>query len=428
MRYLGTRAGDPVDFVEALRLGLDESGGLFVPERMPRQRPQDWLVLDDAAMARALISPFVAESPLEGKEDQLALPLLNLPIPTSRFDDGLDLLELWHGPTAAFKDLGASFLAKALELVDDEPSTVLVATSGDTGSAVAAAFANSRDVRVLIFYPRGRVSPLQESLLNCWGDSIRGYAVEGSFDDCQGMVKSALEDPDFCRRHALRSANSINIGRLLPQVWFYLKCSCRHFREYGRSASFIVPTGNLGNGLAALWARELGAPIDAIRFAANANDGPARVLSSGVLVSRPSLQTLATAMDVGHPSNAERLLWQLRHDHLDSRSLSAGCSDDAAIARAMRHAHRERNRLICPHTAVGYDSWLSEPDKSRDWVLVATAHPTKFEETLCEHVGRTPDRPERLKRAIRNATPPHIIGSDAAAFRSALESEPTSHR
>ena len=316
------------------------------------------------------------------------------------------VLELFHGPTAAFKDFGARFLAACMARIP-RPSgrtlTILVATSGDTGGAVAAAFHGRPGMEVVVLFPRGLVSPRQELQLTCWGGNVRSLSVAGTFDDCQRLVKAAFADPALSAHRELSSANSINIGRLLPQACYYVATSLAGYRRTGQKVNFIVPSGNLGNVLAAVWARKMGLPIGELVLTFNANRTVPDFLDSGVWAPRPSVATLASAMDVGNPSNMERL----RHLHPEHAELLAAVRatsvSDAAIEARIRTDRTALGETWCPHTACAAETYalLSEEDKAKGpWILVGTAHPAKFPETVEPLVGHPIPVPDSLAKLL----------------------------
>jgi threonine synthase len=320
---------------------------------------------------------------------------------------------LFHGPTAAFKDFGARFLAESLERLESgtaRPLTILVATSGDTGGAVAAAFHLRPWVRIVILYPKGLVSPRQEQQLTCWGDNVISLRIDGSFDDCQRLVKEAFMDANLTRRHRFSSANSINVGRLLPQMVYYIASSLEVERNTGAKPSYIIPAGNLGNAFAAVWARALGFPIGRIILAHNANHTVPDFLGSGEWLPRPSIPTLASAMDVGNPSNMERL--RSLYPSIDRlrEQVSAYSVDDATIQARIGEDFMHYGREWCPHTATAaevYSRLSGEERRSHPWVLVATAHPAKFNEVVEPIIGKTVDVPDALGRLLR--LPRHLM-------------------
>ena len=281
MNFLSTRQGPPVCIEQAIMSGTAPDGGLYVPAELPEFRPEDFAADSSfAEIAGRFLAPFFEGSSLAGSLPSICGDALNFPVPLRPLESGsapLSMLEIFHGPTAAFKDVGARFLAASMAKIIEAgqyatpPVTILVATSGDTGGAVAAAFHRRPGLRVVVLFPDGRVSPRQQHQLTCWGDNVTSLAVRGEFDDCQRLVKAAFADSGLNAQHNLCSANSINVGRLLPQAAYYAKASLEHWRETGEALNFIVPTGNLGNGFACVWARRMGMPIERIVFATNAN-------------------------------------------------------------------------------------------------------------------------------------------------------------
>ena len=287
--------------------------------------------------------------------------------------------------------------------------TILVATSGDTGGAVAAAFHGRPWVRVVILYPKGLVSDRQEQQLTCWGENVRALRVGGTFDDCQRLVKEAFVDAGLRARHHFSSANSINIGRLLPQMVYYAAASLEVRRRTGKSASFVIPAGNLGNAFAAMWARAVGFPVGRIILAHNANRTVPDFLRDGEWRPRPSVQTLASAMDVGNPSNMERVRALYPTFAAVSEHLSAESVDDATIRRRIGEDFMRFGREWCPHTATAAEVYqrLSERERrDNPWILVATAHPAKFNDIVEPIIGKSVDVPPALARLL--ALPRHF--------------------
>jgi threonine synthase len=381
-----------------------------------------------AALAQLLLQPFVAGDPLERELIELTREALNFPAPQYWLDpeERLGVLELFHGPTAAFKDFGARFLAAAIARLPRQagrPLQVLVATSGDTGGAVAAAFHGRRGIEVAVLYPKGLVSPTQEQQLTCWGGNVRSFAVRGHFDDCQRMVKQAFADAALRERFALTSANSINLGRLLPQTVYYSAASLRVARAYGEPASFVIPSGNLGNATACVWARRLGAPIAAIVLAHNANRTVPDYLREGALRVRASVPTLSSAMDVGNPSNLERLSALYPDAAALGGAVSAVSIDDAATENRIRSDFARYRRIWCPHTAVAAEAYARLPPGERArgrWLLVASAHPAKFSETVTPLIGENVPMPENLARLFDRPASRTEIEPDIEALRRAL--------
>ncbi len=411
LRYVSTRGTAPaVALCDAIRQGLAPDGGLYVPTRLPavdRQALAGRSGLPE--IARVSLAGFFAGDRLQGSLGEIADAALNIPAPTTAVlpsTDALFALELFHGPTAAFKDFGARFLAECLQRLQGGAArvlTILVATSGDTGGAVAAAFHGRPWVRVVILYPKGQVSPRQERQLTCWGENVMSLRVDGSFDDCQRLVKEAFTDPELGRKHRFSSANSINVGRLMPQMVYYVASSLDIRKRTGRAASFIIPAGNLGNAFAAVWARALGFPIERIVLAHNINRTVPDFLQTGVWQPRASIATLASAMDVGNPSNMERLraLYPALSDLRGQ--LTAASVDDAAIRTRIALDFKRYGREWCPHTATAAEVYARLPEeerRERPWVLVATAHPAKFNEIVEPLIGKTVRVPDELARLL----------------------------
>jgi threonine synthase len=403
MRFVSTRnAGHGATLSEAIARGIAPDGGLYVPDSLPRVEARGLAGASLMGTARRVLAPFFAGDGLEADLESICEEAFSIHAPVTAVDGHHDVLELFHGPTAAFKDFGARALAACLERLQEDgapPLTVLVATSGDTGGAVAAAFHRRPHAEVVVLYPRGLVAPRQEQQLTCWGDNVRAFSVRGTFDDCQRIVKEAFADATLAVKHRFSSANSINIGRLLPQVVYYAAASTDVRTRTGQPASFIVPSGNLGNAVACIWARELGLPIAQIVLAHNANRTVPDYFATGNWQPRPSVPTLASAMDVGNPSNMERLR-SLYPDVERLRSaLETASVDDAAISARIRADHQAYGRIWCPHTAVAAEVYARIPEERRRaqrWVLVATAHPAKFSEIVEPLVERAVPVPSAL--------------------------------
>ncbi len=416
MEFVSTRdARVRTTFSCAVQHGLAPDGGLYLPVSWPTLEPQ---VQPLPVTAAALMAPLVAGDRLAPAIAAMTAAALNFRIPrvTLAPDDSFSVLELFHGPTAAFKDVGARFLAEALTRLPDASGRVhdiLVATSGDTGGAVAAACDGRPGLRVTLLYPKGRVSPTQEKQLTCWGDNVRSCAVQGSFDDCQRMVKEAFLSPHLRARHALASANSINIGRLVPQAAYYAATSAEYEARHGRRLSFIIPSGNLGNAFAAVMARRMGYPVGDIVLAHNANTTVPDYLSTGHWNPKGSVATIASAMDVGNPSNMERFrALYPTVEELRQVVTAASVSDDAIRTRIRLDADRY-GQVWCPHTAVGAEVYARLPQQARDqaWCLVATAHPAKFREIVEPIVARSLEMPASL--AMLFARPSRLVEIDA---------------
>jgi threonine synthase len=423
MRYQSTRdARHAVGLSQAIARGLAPDGGLYVPSELPRLELADF---DGAQgidqVAERLLAPFAQGDELAAQLGDVTRDAFNFPVPVVDVQGApgpLAVLELFHGPTAAFKDFGARFLAASLERIpraDSRRLTILVATSGDTGGAVAAAFHRRPWVDVVVLYPKGLVSARQEQQLACWGDNVRTLAVRGSFDDCQRMVKDAFVDAALGRDLLLSSANSINVGRLLPQMAYYALSSLDLYRRDGRKPNYIVPSGNLGNVAACLWARAVGMPIGEVRLATNANLTVADFLRTGEWQPRSSVPTLASAMDVGNPSNMERLRWLYGSVDGLRQQIAAESVGDEQIRAAIRRDVREFGQTWCPHTATAAHVYRQLPaTRLRErWVLVATAHPAKFNDVVEPLIGAAVPVPPALAAllslpALQREIGPHL--------------------
>ena len=422
MRFVSTRGRAPaVPFADALRHGLAPDSGLYVPERFPSIDPQGIGPRGSIVeIAARVLEPFLEGDRLAGEVDALSARAFDFDVPLEPIADATSVLELFHGPTAAFKDFGARFLAECVQALEREsedgrPLTVLVATSGDTGGAVAAAFAGRAGTRVAVLYPKGGVSPRQEHQLTCWGGNVRAFAVRGTFDDCQRMAKAAFRDAAIQRACRLTSANSINIGRLLPQVAYYAAASLWSRDATGEIPGFVVPTGNVGNAVGAFWAKRLGFPVRRVVMATNANRPIVDWFETGTWHPRASLATLANAMDVGDPSNMERLFHLYPDRGVLLGDAEAHSIDDDTIRRTIAEGPGRYGRVFCPHTATAIR--VREDLGPESWVVVATAHPAKFETIVEPLVGRTIEPPPRLAELLGRETEVTEIAADLADLR-----------
>ncbi|MBQ09399.1 MAG: threonine synthase [Gammaproteobacteria bacterium] len=406
MNFISTRSSKSVSIEQALLSGTADDGGLYLPNEIPKINPDDFIDLDDyAAFSTAMLYPYFRDSLLEECLDSVVSGSFNFPIELSSLDNGstpLSMLELYHGPTAAFKDYGARFLAACSAEIHakrtDERRTILVATSGDTGGAVASAFYKLEGFNVIVLFPNNRVSPRQQQQLTCWGNNVTSLAVNGGFDDCQRLVKEAFSHQSSIQIN-LASANSINIGRLLPQATYYAWSSMLHYRDSGQPSSFIVPTGNMGNSFACFIAKKMGFPIEKVLFATNSNQTIYNFSKTGEWSPSPSIQTYASAMDVGNPSNMERFSSLYSDDARLSREMDCISVSNEEISQQIKQQFKELNLVVCPHTATAfkaYDSLKETEDRNRHWVIVSTAHPAKFENIVEPIIQETIDIPTNL--------------------------------
>jgi len=422
MRFVTTRAASgasDVSFAEALFEGLAPGGGLYVPTSI-----EPWTADEIARLSRRTLTeiavralrPFVSGELDLATLEAVIVEALDFPIPLVALEPNVYVLELFHGPTLAFKDVGARVMARLMAALHeaDEPLTVLAATSGDTGSAVAHAFHQVPRTRVVILYPGGRVSPTQEAQLTMFNGrrgNVRAFAVSGSFDDCHRLTRQAYGDAEVRRRMRLTSANSVNVGRLLPQSVYYFHAAAQLAQVRNTSVGPMVvstPSGNFGNLTAGLMAKRAGLPVDRFIASTNINDVVPEYLASGVFTPRASVQTLANAMDVGHPSNFERMMWLYRSD-VDAvrRDVVGTVVSDNEVRQTIRDVHARTGYLCDPHTAIGCLGLARHAKAARPGVVLATAHPAKFSEIVEPIIGQPVERPATLAQAI--ARPRHIV-------------------
>ena len=403
MKWVSTRrASPPVPFIDALFAGTAPDGGLYFPERFDPlpQSSLEALRAADLVTIGTVVGTHLFAGDISAEDmNRLVRDALDFPIPLVQVTDRAWALELFHGPTLAFKDVGARVQARLLHhFTDGTPLTILVATSGDTGSAVAQAFYKVPDARVFVLYPEGQVSDVQEAQMASLGGNITAVAVRGTFDDCQRLVKEAFADDSLRQKVWLTPANSINLGRLLPQVFYYFLLA-----RLGPGLLVSVPSGNFGNLTAGLIAKRLGLPVRRFIAATNVNDVVPEYLRSGIYEPRESVRTVANAMDVGAPSNFERIR-ALYDDDIDRmRADVAGAAfEDAAVVTEIGRVHRELGYLLDPHGAIAWlalQQYLSvTPDATG--VFLATAHPAKFREVVEPAIGEAVPLPAALAEAI----------------------------
>ena len=416
MKWISTRGGSPpITFIDALFAGTAPDGGLYMPERLDplpagtvdRLRGAD-IVEIGTTIGVHILKDEITRQALE----PLIREALDFPVPVVKVTERISVLELFHGPTMAFKDVGARVQARLLHhFTDGTPLTILVATSGDTGSAVAQAFHRVPDSRVVVLYPEGQVSDVQEAQMASLGDNITALAVRGTFDDCQRLVKQAFADDDLRSHVWLTPANSINLGRLLPQVFYYFLLAGV---DGGQGPVVSVPSGNFGNLTAGLIAKRIGLPIAQFVAATNVNDAVPEYLESGVYEPRPSIATVANAMDVGAPSNFERVQSLYNSDLMALRQDIVGFAyEDSQVIAEIGHVYREHGYVLDPHSAI---AWLALQDRLVDQpdargVFLATAHPAKFREVVEPAIGRSIELPRALADAI--SRPRHSISMPA---------------
>jgi threonine synthase len=425
VKLINTRdAATTATFREAVLAGIAPGGGLWMPETLPvfpdwpDLLEMDWSDRCVVVMDR-LLAGELGREPLE----RAVREALDFPVPLVEVRPGVHVLELFHGPTLAFKDVGARFFAGVLDLVrePDQPVTILTATSGDTGAAVAQAFWKREGVRAVVLYPRGRVSALQERQFATLGENVTALSVEGSFDDCQALVKAAFADVDLSERHGLTSANSINVARLFPQTLYYMEAVAALRRQGTAEPPVIaVPSGNFGNLCAGLLARALGLPVAGFVAATNANTTVPDYLETGAYRARPSVSTLSNAMDVGAPNNWERIEHLFGGD-LDAlrRVLRWGWRSDEETEQTIRDL-RDLDYLADPHAAVAYGVLEERLAPGETGLFLGTAHPAKFL-PVYERLGIDVEIPESLAVLVDRPLLAREIPAEFGALLEELE-------
>lgn len=414
MKYYSTNGKTPkVSLAEAVVKGLAADRGLFMPEhigKMPKAFFNNISSMSLQEMSFAVAYMLFGDDIDSDDLKHIVSDTLNFDIPLVKVDDARYSLELFHGPTLAFKDVGARFMARLLghfnrRLGEDRMVNVLVATSGDTGGAVANGFLGVPGVRVFVLYPSGKVSRIQEAQFTTLGDNITAIEVNGTFDDCQALVKSAFMDKELNSHMMLTSANSINVARFLPQMFYYFYAYAQLMKA-GEDLSNIVvsvPSGNFGNITAGLIAKFMGLPVKHFIAANNRNDVVFNYLQTGVYSPKPSVATIANAMDVGDPSNFARIL-DLYHNSWDAikAEISGFTYTDEQIANTLAEVYRQRGYLLDPHGAVAYRSLQEGLRPGEVGVMLETAHPAKFKSVVDNIIGEDIDIPQRLRAFMDN--------------------------
>ena len=412
MKYYSTNGKAPIaDLHKAVVKGLAEDRGLYMPERinkLPQAFFDDIEKMSFQEIAYTVASAFFGEDVDPDALHDIVYDTLSFDCPVVQVKDTIYTLELFHGPTLAFKDVGARFMARLLQYFirqeqGNQQVNVLVATSGDTGSAVANGFLGVDGIHVYVLYPKGKVSPIQECQFTTLGKNITAIEVDGVFDDCQALVKSAFMDAELNQHMKLTSANSINVARFLPQAFYYFNAYAR-MKEQGKADSLVmcVPSGNFGNICAALFGHQMGLPIKRFIAANNANDIFFKYLQTGKYEPKASKQTLANAMDVGDPSNFARIydLYGKSHERITSLISGATYTDDM-IRQAMRACYEDTKYILDPHGACGYQALTDGLQPNEVGVFCETAHPAKFKEKVDEILGIDVEIPERLANFMR---------------------------
>ncbi len=430
IRYYSTRDPQkhPTSFAEALLKGLAPDGGLYIPDPIPSIASANWLNAGSIAeVGVQVLSEWLASEIPSAELERIVRDALNFPCPLVRLTDNLFVLELFHGPTLSFKDFGARTMARLMQYFlrqRGERRIILVATSGDTGSAVADGFAGQDNIEVVLLYPKGKVSNVQERQLITQRPGVRSFAVEGTFDDCQRMVKEAFVDPTLSHL-PLSSANSINIGRLLPQTLYYLWAVAQlHRHTQTTEVNFCVPSGNLGNLMAGMLAALMGQPVHQFIAAHNDNHFFPHFLQGKVEAYQfhPTIATLSNAMDVGSPSNFERLYNLLGSERLRSWVWGSTISNQATLAR-MKQTYEAYGYRACPHTAVGLEAQARYRQQTADptpMISLACAHPAKFPDVVSQALGQEPPQEPALQALYSRPTRVQTIGPTLEALKAHL--------
>ena len=428
MNYYSTNGKAPIaDLQKAVVKGLAEDRGLYMPERIEKlpkaffDNIQDMKFQD---IAYNVASNFFGEDVDEDALQDIVYDTLSFDCPVVEVKDNIYTLELFHGPTLAFKDVGARFMARLLGYFTSTTSStslvnVLVATSGDTGSAVANGFLGVEGIHVYVLYPKGKVSPIQECQFTTLGQNITAIEVDGVFDDCQALVKSAFMDEELNQHMKLTSANSINVARFLPQAFYYFNAYAR-MKALGKADNLVmcVPSGNFGNICAALFGHKMGLPIKRFIAANNANDVFYNYLQTGKYEPKASIQTLANAMDVGDPSNFARIydLYGKSHERISSL-ISGATYKDEQIAETMRQCYSETGYVLDPHGACGYKALEEGLQEGEIGVFCETAHPAKFKEKVDSILGTDIEIPARLRAFMEGEKQSVEMSKDFADFK-----------
>jgi threonine synthase len=422
-------------FLHATMQGLADDGGLWMPDTLPTLPASFFANLADMdfpTIANYVIQAFVGDEIPPADVETLVSEVFDFDAPIVRITNKVYALELFHGPTLAFKDFGARFMARAMSYARRKNATptnedlcVLVATSGDTGSAVARGFWNVPGIRVVILYPQGKVSDVQEKQLTTMGANISALEVQGTFDDCQAMVKRAFQDSELTSRIQLTSANSINIARLLPQSLYYFRAIAQLPAEERANVLFCTPSGNFGNLTGGLFAKKMGLNITKFIAASNRNDTFPLYLQSGTYTAKPSVETPSNAMDVGNPSNFARImeLYGGSIDELRKDIVGYSISDETTLD-TVRNVAEQHGYVMCPHTAVGYaavERYRAETqDSTSTAIILATAHPAKFGEVIEPVLKKPVEMPERLAEYVRKQKVATLIPNEYARLKAYL--------
>lgn len=403
MKYISTRQQQETNIKTAILKGLADDGGLFMPEYIPKFDSEFFENLPNLTLQEIgfrVAKEFLGESIANENLKEIIDEVLNFEIPAVKVSDNIYSLELFHGPTMAFKDVGARFMARMMSYFSEgKPMKVIAATSGDTGSAVASGFFGVPGIEVYILYPKGKVSPLQEKQLTTWGGNIKALEIDGTFDDCQALAKQILSDDELNQKFTLTSANSINIARLIPQSFYYFWAFVQ-LQKLRKPIVFSVPSGNFGNLTAGFFAKKMGLPVHQFIASTNENDVVPKFLETGNYKAKPSKQTISNAMDVGNPSNFERLKNLFNDVSEFKKEIESYSFSDEQTVSAMIKVKQNFGYTLDPHGAVAYLGLEKYSEKSNEdfiGVLLETAHPAKFVEIVEDVLKEEIVIPEKLE-------------------------------
>ncbi|MBK9525535.1 MAG: threonine synthase [Bacteroidetes bacterium] len=431
MRFYSTKDKEKLfSLSEAVLKGLPADNGLFMPERIPLLPESFWKNISDYSfgeIADTVASMYLSEDMPVETIRQITHEAMNFPVPLVQLDQHTHILELFHGPTLAFKDIGARFMARVMAWLNrnaNEKLTILVATSGDTGSAVANGFFNVPGIEVIILYPSGKVSKLQEKQLTTLGGNITALEIQGTFDDCQRLVKSAFLDAQLSEKYRLSSANSINIARLIPQSFYYIDAWKQMQAIKKGPVVFSVPSGNFGNLTAGLLAKGMGLPVERFIAANNKNNSVLDYLQTGVYSPKLTIATISNAMDVGDPSNFARMIDMYDNAVGKMRLDIAGYSfSDEQTMEAMLELYQKAGYVIDPHGAVaylGFKSWQKETGSNSQGIILGTAHPAKFKDVVEKTLKIEIELPGQLLEIADKTKKSTILNSDFNIFHQYL--------
>ncbi len=430
MKYYSTnKQVAPASLQEAVVKGLAADRGLFMPEKIKALPAEFYENIDKMSfqeIAYVVADAFFGEDIEADTLKAIVYDTLNFDAPVVPVSEGIYSLELYHGPTLAFKDVGGRFMARLLgyfiKKQGQKDVNVLVATSGDTGSAVANGFLGVEGIHVYVLYPKGLVSPIQECQFTTLGQNITALEVDGTFDDCQALVKSAFMDEELNAKMNLTSANSINVARFLPQAFYYFYAYAQ-LKKIGKADDVVVcvPSGNFGNITAGLFGKKMGLPIKRFIAANNRNDIFLNYLNTGVYTPKPSVSTIANAMDVGDPSNFARVLDLYGESWEAIKGEISGCSyNDEQIAETVAATYKATGYLLDPHGACGYKALTEQLQPGETGVFLETAHPAKFLETVENIIGEKVEIPQKLQEFMKGTKQSIELGKDFAGFKGYL--------